>query len=118
MPVAHLHLISRYGGADPEQVELHKLGSGQWDKAKRKAAQQVTDTAAELLQLYAQRAARAGHKFGLRPHDLEAFADGFGFEETPDQLAAISAVIFLVSAEYDMGNVAPATNPRTSWFRI
>jgi transcription-repair coupling factor (superfamily II helicase) len=93
VPVAHLHLISRYGGADPEQVELHKLGSGQWDKAKRKAAQQVTDTAAELLQLYAQRAARAGHKFGLRPHDLEAFADGFGFEETPDQLAAISAVI-------------------------
>ena len=93
VPVAHLHQISRYGGADPDQVVLHKLGSGQWDKARRKAAQQVRDTAAELLQLYAQRAARAGHQFGLRQHDLEAFADGFGFEETPDQLAAISAVI-------------------------
>ncbi|MCB1900967.1 MAG: transcription-repair coupling factor, partial [Rhodocyclaceae bacterium] len=73
--------------------ELHRLGSGQWEKTKRKAAQQVRDTAAELLSLYAQRAARAGHRFDFRQHDLEAFADGFGFEETPDQQAAIEAVV-------------------------
>ena len=93
VPVAQLQLISRYSGAQPELVTLHKLGSGQWDKAKKKAAQQVRDTAAELLALYAQRAARLGHKFGAKPHDLEAFADGFGFEETPDQLNAINAVV-------------------------
>ena len=93
VPVAQLQLISRYSGADPEAVELHRLGSGQWEKAKKKAAQQVRDTAAELLHLYAQRALRQGHPFDFKAHDLEAFADGFGFEETPDQLAAIDAVV-------------------------
>lgn len=93
VPVAQLEVISRYSGADPEAVQLHTLGSGQWDKAKRKAAEQVRDTAAELLHLYAQRAARQGHEFSFKTHDLEAFAAGFGFEETPDQLAAIGAVI-------------------------
>ncbi|HMV64950.1 MAG TPA: transcription-repair coupling factor, partial [Rhodocyclaceae bacterium] len=82
-----------YAGADPEAVHLHTLGSGQWEKAKKKAAQQVRDTAAELLALYAQRAARKGHQFDFKQHDLEAFADGFGFEETPDQRAAIEAVV-------------------------
>jgi transcription-repair coupling factor (superfamily II helicase) len=93
VPVAQLEVISRYSGADPEAVQLHNLGSGQWDKAKKKAAEQVRDTAAELLHLYAQRAARKGHSFSFKTHDLEAFAAGFGFEETPDQLAAIGAVI-------------------------
>ncbi len=93
VPVAQLQLISRYSGADPENLELHRLGSGQWEKAKKKAAAQVRDTAAELLHLYAQRAARQGHRFAFKQHDLEAFADGFGFEETADQLAAIDAVI-------------------------
>jgi transcription-repair coupling factor (superfamily II helicase) len=93
VPVAQLHVISRYSGVDPESIELHRLGSGQWEKARRKAAEQVRDTAAELLHLYAQRAARHGHEFQFKTHDLEAFAEGFGFEETPDQLAAIGAVI-------------------------
>ncbi len=93
VPVSQLEVISRYSGVDPEAVQLHVLGSGQWDKAKKKAAEQVRDTAAELLHLYAQRAARKGHEFNFKTHDLEAFAAGFGFEETPDQLAAIGAVI-------------------------
>ena len=93
VPVAQLHLISRYSGGAPEAAPLHKLGSGAWDKAKRRAMQQVRDTAAELLNLYAQRALRKGHAFKLAPHDYEAFAAGFGFEETPDQAAAIEAVI-------------------------
>ncbi len=93
VPVAQLQVISRYSGADPEAVALHTLGSGQWEKAKKKAAEQVHDTAAELLHLYAQRAAREGHPFEFKQHDLEAFADGFGFEETPDQQTAINAVI-------------------------
>jgi len=93
VPVAQLHLISRYSGVAPEQAPLHKLGSGDWDRAKKKAAQQIRDTAAELLNLYARRAAREGHRFEIKPRDLDAFAEGFGFEETSDQAAAIRAVI-------------------------
>ena len=92
VPVSQLAVIGRYSGAQPEEAPLHKLGSGQWDKAKARAARQVRDTAAELLALYAKRAARLGHAFSINQHDLEAFADGFGFEETPDQAAAIEAV--------------------------
>ncbi|NNM82625.1 MAG: transcription-repair coupling factor [Burkholderiales bacterium] len=91
VPVSQLHLISRYSGN--ENPPLYKLGSGQWEKARKKALEQVRDTAAELLNLHAQRAIREGHRFSFRQHDLEAFADGFGFEETPDQASAIAAVI-------------------------
>ncbi len=93
IPVAQLHLIARYTGVSAEEAPLHRLGSGQWDKAKRKAAEQVRDTAAELLNLYARRAAREGFAFRFAPHDYEAFAASFGFEETADQQAAIHAVI-------------------------
>ena len=92
VPVAQLSVISRYSGAAPEDAPLHRLGSGQWEKAKRRAAQQVRDTAAELLNLYARRAARQGHAFEFKQHDIEAFAEGFGFEETADQASAIAAV--------------------------
>ncbi len=93
VPVSHLHLIGRYSGASPESAPLHKLGSGQWEKAKKKALKQARDTAAELLNLYAQREARQGHVFKIKPQDYEAFSAGFEFEETPDQAAAIQAVI-------------------------
>jgi transcription-repair coupling factor (superfamily II helicase) len=93
VPVAQLHVISRYSGADPEAAPLHALGSGQWEKARKKAAEQARDTAAELLALYAARAAREGHAFTFKDSDYEAFADGFGFEETADQAQAIAAVI-------------------------
>ncbi len=93
VPVAQLFLISRYSGGPADAAPLHKLGTEQWEKAKRKAAAQVRDTAAELLNLYAQRAARVGHAFKLSQHDYEAFAEGFPFEETPDQQAAIEAVL-------------------------
>ena len=93
IPVSQLHLISRYSGQAHENVALHKLGSGAWNKAKRKAAEKARDTAAELLNLYAQRAAQSGHKFEINELDYQAFADGFGYEETEDQAAAIVAVI-------------------------
>lgn len=93
VPVSQLHVISRYSGGSPEAAPLHKLGSGTWDKAKRRAMLQVRDTAAELLNIYAQRATRKGHAFKLTYHDYEAFAAGFGFEETADQAAAIEAVL-------------------------
>jgi transcription-repair coupling factor (superfamily II helicase) len=93
VPVSQLHVISRYSGASPEDAPLHSLGSGQWEKAKRKAAEQVRDTAAELLNLYARRALRQGHAFEYSAHDYQNFADSFGFDETPDQAEAINNVI-------------------------
>jgi transcription-repair coupling factor (superfamily II helicase) len=93
VPVAQLHLISRYTGVSAEEAPLHRLGSGQWEKARRKAAEQVRDTAAELLNLYARRAAREGFSHRFSPRDYESFATSFGFEETADQRAAIHAVI-------------------------
>ncbi|MDB5857502.1 MAG: mfd, partial [Ramlibacter sp.] len=93
VPVSQLHQISRYTGVGADEAPLHRLGSGQWEKAKRKAAEQVRDTAAELLNLYARRAAREGHAFRFSPQDYETFANDFGFDETPDQNAAIHAVI-------------------------
>ncbi|WP_353233324.1 transcription-repair coupling factor [Diaphorobacter ruginosibacter] len=93
VPVSQLHLISRYTGVSSDEAPLHKLGSGQWEKAKRKAAEQVRDSAAELLNIYARRAARQGYAFRFNAQDYEQFANDFGFEETADQKAAIHAVI-------------------------
>ncbi|NQW70325.1 MAG: transcription-repair coupling factor [Betaproteobacteria bacterium] len=93
VPVQQLQMVTRYAGSDPDSAPLHQLGSGQWDKAKRKAAQQIRDTAAELLSLYAARAIRTGHAFEFSAHDYAAFSESFGFEETPDQANAIAAVI-------------------------
>ncbi|MBX9817339.1 MAG: transcription-repair coupling factor, partial [Burkholderiaceae bacterium] len=93
VPVSQLQLISRYTGVSADEAPLHRLGSGQWDKAKRKAAEQVRDSAAELLNIYARRAAREGHAFRYSPGDYEQFANDFGFEETADQKAAIHCVI-------------------------
>ena len=93
VPVSQLQLISRYTGVSADEAPLHKLGSGQWEKAKRKAAEQVRDSAAELLNIYARRAAREGHAFRYSANDYETFANDFGFEETADQKAAIHCVI-------------------------
>ena len=93
VPVSQLAQISRYTGVSADEAPLHKLGSGQWEKARRKAAEQVRDTAAELLNIYARRAAREGHAFRYSPQDYEQFANDFGFDETADQRAAIHAVI-------------------------
>ncbi|GAB6386853.1 transcription-repair coupling factor [Stutzerimonas marianensis] len=92
VPVSSLHLIARYTGSDDALAPLHRLGSETWQKAKRKAAEQVRDVAAELLDIYARRAARKGHAFQDPQVDYEAFSAGFPFEETPDQQAAIEAV--------------------------
>ena len=92
MPVANLHLIARYTGSDDALAPLHRLGSEAWQKAKRKAAEQVRDVAAELLDIYARRAAREGYAFADPKADYATFSAGFPFEETPDQQSTIEAV--------------------------
>jgi len=92
VPVSALHLISRYSGQDADLAPMHRLGTERWQKAKNKAAQEIRDTAAELLEVYAQRAARQGFQFSDPGSDYQTFTSDFPFEETPDQEDAINAV--------------------------
>jgi transcription-repair coupling factor (superfamily II helicase) len=94
VPVASLHLISRYsGGGDADKAPLHKLGSEAWQKAKKRATEKVRDVAAELLDVYAQRAAKPGFSYKVDEMDYNSFASGFPFEETIDQQQTIDSVI-------------------------
>jgi transcription-repair coupling factor (superfamily II helicase) len=92
VPVASLHLISRYSGASPEKAPLHKLGSEQWDKIRKKAAKRAHDIAAELLEINARRATLQGHAYDVNELDYHLFSEAFPFEETADQAQAIEAV--------------------------
>jgi transcription-repair coupling factor (superfamily II helicase) len=105
VPVAQLGLVSRYSGADDEHAPLHSLGSESWERAKRKAAEKVRDAAAELLAIHAQRAARQGNAIDYDRAMLARFAEGFRFEETPDQQAAIDAVLADLAAPQPMDRV-------------
>lgn len=93
VPVSSLHLISRYGGAEQETAPLNHLGTDQWQKAKRKAAEKIRDVAAELLDIYAQREAKKGFKYKWDAAEYDKFAASFPFEETADQENAIEAVL-------------------------
>ncbi|HLM53809.1 MAG TPA: transcription-repair coupling factor, partial [Pseudoxanthomonas sp.] len=105
VPVAQLHLISRYSGASIETAPLHSLGGEAWTRAKRKAAKKVRDVAAELLEIQARRQARAGLALHLDRAMYEPFAAGFPFEETPDQHHAIEAVIRDLGSSQPMDRV-------------
>ena len=105
VPVASMHLISRYTGSSPETAPLHKLGTEQWQKARKRAAERVRDVAAELLDIYARRAARKGHAAQVDNDEYLAFASAFPFEETPDQAQAIEAVFDDMRSERPMDRV-------------
>ena len=105
VPVASLHLIGRYSGVTAENAPLHKLGTEQWSKAKKKAMERARDVAAELLDIHAKRAARQGFAFDIENSDYEAFAAAFPFEETPDQLSAIDAILQDMAATQPMDRV-------------
>jgi transcription-repair coupling factor (superfamily II helicase) len=93
VPVQSLHLITRYTGAAPESAPLHKLGTDQWARARKRAAEQIRDVAAELLDLYARRRARQGLHIPLSELEYATFANAFPFEETDDQAEAIRQVL-------------------------
>ncbi len=102
VPVTSLHLISRYGGADPDLAPWHRLGSDQWQKARTKAAQQIEDVAAQLLEIHARRAARSRKAFEISDIEMQQFSAEFPFEETPDQQSAIAAVVADMLADKPM----------------
>ncbi|MFC3031298.1 transcription-repair coupling factor [Pseudoalteromonas fenneropenaei] len=93
VPVASLHLLSRYSGGEEASAPLHKLGSDVWEKAKRRAAEKVRDVAAELLDIYAKRQSKPGYAFKLDGKSYREFSESFPFEETDDQRNAIEAVL-------------------------
>ncbi|MBX3689394.1 MAG: transcription-repair coupling factor [Dokdonella sp.] len=105
VPVAQLHLVSRYSGTVPELAPLHALGGDAWERARKKAAQKVRDAAAELLAIYAQREARQGVALPVDRELAEQFGASFPFEETPDQASAIAAVIDDLAAGRPMDRV-------------
>jgi len=105
VPVQQLHLVSRYSGAAPDSAPLHKLGTDQWAKARKRAAEQIRDVAAELLDLYAQRQARRGPSLPTRELEYQAFASSFPFEETADQAEAIRQVMEDLNSEKPMDRV-------------
>ncbi|MGH8288637.1 MAG: transcription-repair coupling factor [Steroidobacteraceae bacterium] len=105
VPVHALHLITRYTGAAPESAPLHKLGTDQWAKARKRAAEQIRDVAAELLDLYARRKAQKGLKFPLNESEYQTFADAFPFEETEDQAEVIRKVLADLSSDRPMDRI-------------
>lgn len=105
VPVSSLHLISRYTGVDPDHAPVNKLGTELWSKAKRRAAEKARDVAAELLDLYAKRAARPGDRYVVPEDQYASFAAGFPFEETPDQLQAIDQVYADMTSDKPMDRV-------------
>ncbi len=105
VPVHALDLISRYTGASPENAPLHRLGSDQWARAKRRAIEKIRDVAAELLDVYARRAARPGHSFHWPQDDYRAFESGFPFELTEDQAYTIDDVLEDLGSNQPMDRV-------------
>jgi transcription-repair coupling factor (superfamily II helicase) len=105
VPVQSLHLVTRYTGAAPESAPLHKLGTDQWARARKRAAEQVRDVAAELLDLYARRKAQRGLQLPVNEQEYLAFANAFPFDETEDQAEAIRAVLQDLRSERPMDRI-------------
>jgi len=105
VPVHGLHLITRFTGSSPDKAPLHRLGSDNWQRAKKRAAKKVHDMAAELLDIYSRRAARKGYAFPINEHEYHLFAEAFPYEETPDQAAAIVDVLEDMRSEQPMDRV-------------
>ncbi len=105
VPVHALDLITRFTGASPENAPLHRLGSGQWAKARRRAIKKIRDVAAELLDVYARRAARVGHSFHWSESDYRAFESDFPFDPTDDQDRTITEVLADLESDKPMDRI-------------
>ncbi len=105
VPVHALELISRYTGASPDHAPLHRLGSDQWEKARKRAIKKIRDVAAELLDIYARRAARLGHRFRWSESEYRSFESGFPFELTEDQAHTIDDVLKDLESDQPMDRV-------------
>ncbi len=93
LPIYRLGEVQRYVGAEGHAPRLDKLGGVTWETTTSKVARHIRALAEELLQLYAQRAALPGHRFPAADDTFRELEATFPFDETPDQAAAIEAVL-------------------------
>ncbi|HEX4620675.1 MAG TPA: transcription-repair coupling factor, partial [Myxococcaceae bacterium] len=93
LPVSRMRLIQKFTGGDPAHVALDKLGTGTWEKTKKRVKETLLQMAAELLQLYAARKAHPGTAFQAPDAYFRQFEADFEFDETEDQGKAIEDVL-------------------------
>jgi transcription-repair coupling factor (superfamily II helicase) len=93
MPVGRLRQIQKYVGGDPSKTKLDSLKSQTFQKRKAKVKEELLKMAAELLDIYAARAAHPGYAFTPPDAMYRQFEADFEFEETPDQAKAIEDVL-------------------------
>lgn len=92
VPTDQVHLLQKYIGSEGDAPRLNKMGGSDWLKAKGKAEKAVADMAKELLEIYAQRKVVSGFAFDPDTPWQKEFEDAFPYEETPDQLSAITEI--------------------------
>ena len=92
LPTDKLLLLERYEVGESGDPNLHKLGSGQWERTRKRARKAIRAMAQELLSLYAARSALPGHAFREDTHLQQEMEASFLHEETRDQLSAVEAV--------------------------
>ncbi len=102
VPIDAFDRVQKYASAEGARPVVDKLGSGSWEKVKRRVKKAMRDMAAELLRLYAERKARPGHAFTAESPWQREFEEAFEYEETPDQAAAIVDVAADMAAESPM----------------
>ena len=91
VPVENLDRIQKYLGGE-QQPTLHRLGTGDWARARSRARKVVQDVAEDLLKIYSQREARPGIAFALDTAWQQELESSFQYEETPDQLNALAEI--------------------------
>lgn len=92
VPVTQLDLVSRYIGADSDNVKLHKLGGSEWHKTRSRVRKAVKDMAKQLTALYAKRMATPGYAFSPDTDLQSNFELRFPYEETEDQLRCVNEI--------------------------
>ncbi|WP_274365791.1 transcription-repair coupling factor [Paenibacillus thermotolerans] len=93
VPIEQIDMVQKYIGAEEgKEPKIYKLGGADWNKTKTKARSAVKDIADELIKLYAARQAAPGHPFGQDTPYQQEFEAMFPYDETPDQLRAITEI--------------------------
>lgn len=93
LPVQNIGKIQKFSAAEGQLPILDKLGASTWTKTKNKVRESVITLAGDLIKLYATRSVAKGWRFEPRGAEDERFADGFPYDETPDQRKSIEEVL-------------------------
>ncbi|CAB4644720.1 unannotated protein [freshwater metagenome] len=103
VPTDTLEQVSKYVGGEAPTV--HRIGSGEWQKAKGRARKAVRQIAGELIRLYAARTSSPGFAFSPDTPWQRELEDSFSYIETPDQLSTIDEVKADMERPYPMDRI-------------